>query len=167
MSGKYDSTKFSQPTKLDLGLQILVKLGSWYFRHSKLYSFCTFGSVAISLSQIRVKNSWVLEKSILPHWECVCCSKLHPGTWGIATSLEIAVRTHIHVPHGTKTTSVFLPADGEAALVLLPSLLLGSTVKPENTYSCILKVTGQVWKHQKRMSININHCYHQRSSLLI
>ena len=49
--------------------------------------------------------------------------------------------------HGTKTTTVFLPADGEASLLLLPSLvslLLGSTVQPENTYSSILKATGQV-----------------------
>ena len=49
--------------------------------------------------------------------------------------------------HGTKTTPVFLPADGEASWSLLPSLvflLLGSTVQPENTYSRILKATGQV-----------------------
>ena len=49
--------------------------------------------------------------------------------------------------HGTKTTPVFLPADGEASWLLLPSLvslLSDSTVQPENTYSCILKVTGQV-----------------------
>ena len=49
--------------------------------------------------------------------------------------------------HGTKTTPVFLPADGEASWVLLPSLvslLSDSTVKLENTYSHILKVKGQV-----------------------
>ena len=49
--------------------------------------------------------------------------------------------------HGTKTTLVFLPADGEASWSLLPSsvsLLSGITVEPENTYSCILKATGQV-----------------------
>ena len=49
--------------------------------------------------------------------------------------------------HGTKTTPVFLPADGEASWSLLPgsvSLLSGGTVQPENTYSRILKVTGQV-----------------------
>ena len=49
--------------------------------------------------------------------------------------------------HGTKTTPVLLPADGEASWLLLPSLvslLSGSTVQPENTYSRILKVTGQV-----------------------
>ena len=55
--------------------------------------------------------------------------------------------------HGTKTTPVFLPADGEASWLLLPSLvslLSDGTVQPENTYSCILKVTGQVWGCQKR-----------------
>ena len=49
--------------------------------------------------------------------------------------------------HGTKTTLVLLPADGEASWLLLPSLvslLSGGTVQPENTYSRILKVTGQV-----------------------
>ena len=49
--------------------------------------------------------------------------------------------------HGTKTTPVFLPADGEASWLLLPSLdclLSGGTVLPENTYSHILEVTGQV-----------------------
>ena len=48
---------------------------------------------------------------------------------------------------GTKATLVFLPADGEAFWLLLPSsvsLLSGGTVQPENTYSSILKVTGQV-----------------------
>ena len=49
--------------------------------------------------------------------------------------------------HGTKATLVFLPADGEASWWLLPSLvslLSGGTVQPENTYSHIFKVTGQV-----------------------
>ena len=49
--------------------------------------------------------------------------------------------------HGTKATLVFLPADGEASWWLLPSLvslLSGGTVQLENTYSHILKVTGQV-----------------------
>ena len=49
--------------------------------------------------------------------------------------------------HGTKTTPEFLPADGEVSWLLLPSsvsLLSGGTVQPENTYSCILKVAGQV-----------------------
>ena len=49
--------------------------------------------------------------------------------------------------HGTKTTLVFLSADEEASWSLLPSLvsvLSGGTVQPENTYSRILKVRGQV-----------------------
>ena len=49
--------------------------------------------------------------------------------------------------HGTKTTLVFLPADGEASWLLLPSLvplLTGAIVQPESTYFCILKVIGQV-----------------------
>ena len=69
--------------------------------------------------------------------------------------------------HGTKTSPVFLLADGEASWSLLPSLvslLSGSTVEPENTYSHILKVTGQVRESQKRISINSNHIYHQHSS---
>ena len=54
--------------------------------------------------------------------------------------------------HGTKTTLVFLPADGEASWLLLSSsvsLLSGSIVQPKNTYSSILKVTDQVWESQK------------------
>ena len=61
--------------------------------------------------------------------------------------MEIAVETHFHGEHGTKTTPVFLPADAEASWLLLPSLvslLSGGTVQPENTYSHILKVTGHV-----------------------
>ena len=69
--------------------------------------------------------------------------------------------------HGTKTTLVVLPADGEASWLQLPSLALllsGSTVQPENTYIWILNVTGQVWESQKMISINTNHSYHERSS---
>ena len=49
--------------------------------------------------------------------------------------------------HGTKTTALFLSADGEASWLLPPnlvSLLSGGTVQPENTSSHILMVTGQV-----------------------
>ena len=69
--------------------------------------------------------------------------------------------------HGTKTTPVFLPADGETSWLLLPSLvslLSIGTVEPENTYSHILKVTGEVRESHKRISINTSHSYHQRSS---
>ena len=55
--------------------------------------------------------------------------------------------------HGTKTTPVFSPADGEASWLLLPSsvsLLSGGTVQPENTDPHILKVTGQAWESQKK-----------------
>ena len=55
--------------------------------------------------------------------------------------------------HGTKTTPVFLPADGEASWLLLPSsvsLLSGGIVQPENAYSYILKVTRQIWESQKK-----------------
>ena len=69
--------------------------------------------------------------------------------------------------HGTKTTPVFLPADGETSWALLPSLvslLSGGTMQPENTYSIILKATGQISESQKRIRINTNHSYHQPSS---
>ena len=68
---------------------------------------------------------------------------------------------------GTKTNPVFLPSDGKAFWWLLPSLVslvLCATVQPENTNSCIVKVTGEVRESQKRISINTNHSYHQRSS---
>ena len=51
-----------------------------------------------------------------------------------------------HAQHCTKTILVFLPADEEASV----SLLSDSTVEPENTYSCIRKVTGLVWEYQKK-----------------
>ena len=55
--------------------------------------------------------------------------------------------------YGTKTTPVFLSADGESSWSLLPSsvsLLSGGTVQPENTYFCILKLTVQIWESQKK-----------------
>ena len=48
--------------------------------------------------------------------------------------------------HSIKTTPLFLPADGEASWLLHRSsvyLLSDGTAQPENTYSCIPKVTGQ------------------------
>ena len=86
--------------------------------------------------------------------------------WNIH-STGIAEGTHFHAQHSTKTTLVYLPDDGETSWLLLSSLvslLSGSTVQPENTYSCFLKVTGQVWESCKRISINTNHNYHQHSS---
>ena len=71
----------------------------------------------------------------------------------MSTSLEIAVDTHFHAQHDTKTTPVFLPVDGEASWLLLPhsvSLISGGTVQPQNTYSCILKVARQVLEKPKK-----------------
>ena len=70
-----------------------------------------------------------------------------PRNFKLSTPPKIAVGTHFHVQHSTKTTLVFLPPDGKASYSLLPnsaSFLSGATVPPENTYSCILKITGQV-----------------------
>ena len=67
-------------------------------------------------------------------------------------------RNALPCEYGTKTTLVFLPADGEASWSLLPSsvsLLSCGTVQPEHNYSCIFKMTGQVWKSQKRISITL------------
>ena len=55
--------------------------------------------------------------------------------------------------YGTKTTLVFLSADGESPLSLLSSsvsLLSGGTVQPENNYFCILRLTVQIWESQKK-----------------
>ena len=92
-------------------------------------------------------------------------NKWHPGTSEISTSLEIEVGTHYK--HSTKTTSVFLPTTEDGFWLLLPgsvSLLSGGTTQPENAYSYILKVTGEVCESQRRISINSNHSYHQLSS---
>ena len=69
---------------------------------------------------------------------------------------EIAAETHFHAQHGTKNTLVFLNADEELRLLLLSLvwLLSGGAMQPENTYSCILKVTDQVWESQKRTNTN-------------
>ena len=32
-------------------------------------------------------------------------------------------------------------------------------MQPENIYSCILKVIGQVWESQKRITISTHHNY--------
>ena len=55
--------------------------------------------------------------------------------------------------HGTKSTLVFLTADGEASCLLVPSLvslLSGGTVQPENTYSGI----------KETVQINVKHLPH-------
>ena len=90
-----------------------------------------------------------------------------PRTSTISSSQEVAVGTHFHMQHGTKTTLLFLPADGEASLFLLlglVSLLSGSTLQLENTYSCILKMTSQVRENQQNTTITFSYWYHQQSS---
>ena len=92
-----------------------------------------------------------------PHWELICCNKWHPGTSEISKPPE---GTHFHAQYGTKTTLVFLPAIGEASWLLLPCGTSGGTVQQESTYSysCILKVTGQVWKSTS----TLNHSSRQQ-----
>ena len=76
------------------------------------------------------------------------------GTLKTSKPQKIAVGT-FSMQHGTKTTPLFLPADGEATWLLLSSfvsLLSGGTAQPGNTYFCILEVTVQVWESQERIS---------------
>ena len=97
-----------------------------------------------------------------PHWEIICQNKWHPGTSEISTPPEIALGIQFNEQHGIKTITIFLPTD--IFTFCFVSLLSGGTVKPENTYSCILKVISQVGENQKRISLNINHSYHQHQS---
>ena len=78
----------------------------------------------------------------------------------------MAIGTHFFVQHGTKSIPVFLPADAKGSWFLPSSLvwlLSGRTVQLENTYSCILKVTGRIGGSQKKISINNIHSYDQHS----
>ena len=115
--------------------RIFVKLGFRELCSSKLSGLHHFDNMAInSMSQNRLKK----KRQTVSH------------------------ETPI-LEHGTKTIPAFLPVDGEASWSLLSSLvslLSGVTVQPENTDSCILKVTGQVWENRKRISSNTNHSYH-------
>ena len=94
----------------------------------------------------------------------------------ISTPPGIAVVTHFHERHSTKTIPVFLHADGEASWSLLPSsvfLLLGGTVQSENTYSCILKVwespkiSPKVLSHPDDQSFTRFGCCFSWPSLLL
>ena len=88
-----------------------------------------------------------------PHWELICHHKWHPWTSEIFTALGIAVGTHSHTLHDTKTTPAFFK-DWRWNLLVATSKfsLSGGTVQPENTYSCILKVAGQVWERKNRLT---------------
>ena len=112
--------------------------------------------------KIRKVNCWVYDNNNPrrncwdPHWELIFCNKWHPGNSKIFTPLKIAVRTHFHVRHNIKTTLVFLPPDREASTcyfqVLSPYYQAAKCNQktPENTYSCIQKVTSQVWEYKKK-----------------
>ena len=55
----------------------------------------------------------------------------------ISTPPEIAVETHFYMGHGNATISVFLPADGKASYLVLPtlvSLIPDGAVQSENAY---------------------------------
>ena len=174
MSGEFDLRKDSHTTKFEWRPWIFIKLSFRELCDSKLSGFMAI----IHWVKNRLKTEKTVHGTPIPwssfcdpHWELICLNKWHPGTSEIFTSLEIEVGTHFHVQHCTKTTTkttpVFLPVDGEASWLLLPnsvSLLSGGTVQPENTYSFILRVTGQVWESQKRIHISTNHSYHQHSS---
>ena len=183
MSGKLDSKKDSHSTKFERRPRIFAKLSFRELCDLKLSVLHLFDNMTIIHSiKNRSKtencdvNSWDTNPGLLlfflffifyPCWEIICCNILHPGTSEISTPPEKAVGAHFYAWHGTKTAPIFLHANGEASWSLLPSLVylqFGGTVQPENNYSCILKVTGQVWESQKRIIINTNHRYHQHSS---
>ena len=92
-----------------------------------------------------------------PHWELICWNNWCPGTLQISTPPEIAVEIHFHAQRDT---------DGEASWSLPSSvsILSGGKMQSEKAYSCIFKVTGQVWESQKRICV---HLYMPSSSDLI
>ena len=162
MQGEFDSRKDSHSTKLEKRPQVFIKLSFRELFGSELSGLHPFDNMAIVhwvKNRLKSERQAVSSWEINPwsnfcdhHWELICCNKWHQGTLEISTPLEIAVRTHFHVRHGIKTILLFLTTDGEASWSLLTSsvsLLSCSTVKPENTYSCKLKVTSKVWETQK------------------
>ena len=74
------------------------------------------------------------------------------------TPSKIAVPTHFHAQRVTKNSLVYLPVDGEVSwsLQFWSPYYQDNTVQPENTFTCILKVLGHLWKKQKKINININ-----------
>ena len=117
--------------------------------------------------EVKIGSSWYTDPWSNfwdPQREPICCDKWHTRTSEMSTPRETTGGTHFHGRNGTNLA--YLPDDGQASWSLLSSsvsLLSCGTVQPGNTYSCILKVTGQVWESQKRISININHSHRQHS----
>ena len=165
-SGQFDSGKDSHSAKFKRRPQILVKLSFRELFDSKLSGWHPFDNMIISLVKNRSKSERYILSSwdtnpwsffCYTHWELTYLNKWHSGTSEILTPPKIAVGTHFHAQHSTRTTLVFLPADGKACWLLLPSsvcsLSSGGTVPLENTYSCILNVKGEVWESQERINI--------------
>ena len=72
-----------------------------------------------------------------PHWEPIWHEKWHPGILEISTPPEIAGETQFYMGHGNATISVFLPADGKASYLVLPtlvSLIPDGAVQSEKAY---------------------------------
>ena len=166
ISSEFDSRKDSHSIKYEKRPQIFVKLKFRKLCDSKWSGLHPFGKMVIIhwiKNRLRVHETPILEVIFVSLTEnSSIMTNYTQGPWKYPP--KITVGTQFHVQHGTKTTPVCLPNDGEAFWLVLPSsvsLLAGSTVQPENTYSCILKMTGQVWERQKRISINSNHSYHQ------
>ena len=164
MLGEFDSRKDLHSTKLKWRPWIFVKLSFRELCGSKLSGLHPFDNMAIIHwveNRLKTETYAVSSLDTNPwsnfcdtHWELIFCNKWNPGTSEISTPPKLAVGTHVHAQHGSETILVFLPADGEPSWLLHLSsvtLLPGGTMQPENTYSCNLKVTGQVWESQKKL----------------
>ena len=182
MSGEFDSRKDSHSTEFEQRPRILVKLSFIELCNSKLSGLRPFASLSALRMRLVLLITWPFqwvkkmlksESQAVSSWDtnpwsnfCDPHKICDPGTSEISTPPEIAEGTHFHPQHGTKTNPVFLPADGDyygLLLSSLASLLSGDTVQPENTYSCILKMTDHGMRKLKRTSININYSYQWRS----
>ena len=70
----------------------------------------------------------------------------------------IFLSAHINSKRLLTSVALLLRLSKRGTMPLLPglvSLLSGGTLQLENTYSCILNVTGHIWESQKRIRIKI------------
>ena len=91
-----------------------------------------------------------------PQWELIGHNKSHLGT--SETSKNSRRDTVLCVNMALKLPQYFCLLVEKPLFPSLISILSRGTVQPENTYSCIVKVTRQVWESQKRVSINNHGC---------
>ena len=106
-----------------------------------------------------------------PHWVLICHYKWHPGSSEMSTLPEIAVGIHFHAQHGTKTTWYFY------LLMEKPLRCYFQVWSPYYQVAlCNQKISVPVFsrwqvrrsqKAKRKISINTNHNYHQRSSPLV